>query len=120
MLALLALLGVSSNVHRAIYLIILSVVLGPAAVVLGVTAMRKSRRTGTMRPRGAIAATIFGTLATVLSALFLVTLALFGSQLSTYSRCRTAAQAAAAQRACANQFYNAVNAQLSGGSGAGR
>ncbi|MGO8884596.1 MAG: hypothetical protein ACLQI7_12985, partial [Streptosporangiaceae bacterium] len=117
MLALLALLGVSGNVHRGIYLVAFSLVVGVAAGVLEITAMRKARRGGTRRPRGAVAGTIFGVIATALSLLFVVTLALFSAQLSTYSRCTAAAQTLTAQQACSNQFYKSVDRSVGAGAG---
>jgi len=104
-------------VHRGVYLVIFSLVTGPAACVLAITAMRKARRGGTMRPRGAIAGTIFGALASLLSLLFLVTLALYSSQLSTYSRCLTDAQTLSAQQACNSQFRQSVLGGLGAGPG---
>ena len=43
MLSLLALLGVSSNFHRGVYLVVFSLAVGIAACWFGITAMRKAR-----------------------------------------------------------------------------
>ncbi len=96
---------------------IFSLVIGPAACWLGISAMRKARRTGTRRPRGAIAGTIFGTLAALLAVAYLATFALFATQFHAYSRCLADAQTLSAQQACTRQFYKSVDGGLGAGSG---
>jgi hypothetical protein len=117
LLSLLALLGVGYNVHRGIYLVIFSLIIGSTACVLGITAIWRARRAGARRPRGAIAATIFGALATVLSVILLIGLTVFSRQFADYSRCMQVAQTAAAQHACTNQFYKSVDQGLPGAGG---
>ncbi len=117
LLALLALFGVGANLQRGIYLVIFSVIIGPAACLLGITAMRSARKETTMRPRGAIAGTIFGSLAAVLSLFFLVMFALFSAQLTQYSRCLDLTQTATAQQACTTQFYRSIDSKIGAGSG---
>ncbi len=116
LLAMLALLGVGANLQRGVYLVIFSVIIGPAACVLGATAMRRARKDATMRPRGAVAGIVLGALAGVLSLCLLAMFALFSAQLNAYGRCLNLAQSPAAQRACTTQFYQSVNGRL-GGSG---
>ncbi len=117
LLALLGLFGVGGNLHRGIYLVIFSVVIGPAACWLCIGAMRKARKSATMRPRGAIAGTIFGSLASMLALFFLLTFALFASQLTQYSRCLATAQTLSAQQSCSSQFYKAVDGKIGSGTG---
>jgi predicted PurR-regulated permease PerM len=111
-ISLLALLATGTNYRRGIYLVIFALVVGAAACWLGVSAMRQARRARTMRPRGAIAATIFGGLGILFSAILLSLLAAFWSQFSSYSQCLGAAQTPSAQQACYNQFTRSVYSQL--------
>jgi hypothetical protein len=98
--------------------VIFSLVIGPLSVGLGITAMRKARREGTLRPRGAIAGTIFGSLAAVLGVAYLAAFALFSTQLTQYSRCLASAQTISAQQACSSQFYKSIDNGFGlGGSG---
>ena len=116
---MLALFGVTTNIHRGIYLVIFTLLIGPAACWLGITALRKARRDGTLRPRGAIAGIIFGSLATVLGLSYLVAFALFSSQLTQYSRCLDQTQTTAGEQACTSQFYRSVDGGIGVGTGSG-
>ena len=87
MLSLLALLGVSSNFHRGIYLVVFSLAVGIAACWFGITAMRKARLAVTMRPRGAVAGIVLGVIGALLSVVVLIVFAVFWQQLNTYSQC---------------------------------
>ncbi len=104
MLSLLSLLGVGYNIHRGIYLVIFTLVIGPAGCWLTITAMRRSHRDGTLRPRGAIAGTIFGVIATVLGLGMLALFTLAAKQVSQYSHCLDRAQTLSAQHVCTSQF----------------
>jgi hypothetical protein len=118
MLSLLALLGVGYNIHRGIYLIIFTVVIGPVACWLAITATRRAHRDGTWRPRGAIAGLIFGVLGTVLGLGMLALFTLAAKQVSQYSQCLGQAQTLSAQHACTAQFERSLEAGL-GRTGAG-
>jgi hypothetical protein len=107
-LSLLALLGVGTNFHRGIYLVIFSFLVGLSAVWFGMTAIRRARRAVTMRPRGAVAGTVLGIIAAVLSAVLLIAFAAFWPQLNTFSRCLDAANTPSAQQACLNQLHRSV------------
>jgi hypothetical protein len=109
MLSLLALLGVSSNFHRGIYLVIFSLAVGIAACWFGITAMRKARLAVTMRPRGAVAGIVLGVIAAVLSVGVLVFFAAFWPQLNAYSKCLHEANTPSAQQACADQLTRSTN-----------
>jgi len=118
MLSLLALFGVGHNLHRGIYLVIFTVVIGPVACWLAISAMRRARRDGTWRPRGAIAGTLFGALATLIGIAMLALFTLASRQVSNYARCLDRAQTPSAQQACTSQFERSFDAGL-GQPGAG-
>jgi predicted PurR-regulated permease PerM len=112
MLSLLALLGVGYNIHRGIYLVIFTLVIAPVACWLAITAMRRARRDGTSRPRGAIAGTIFSVLAIVFGIGMLALFTLAAKQVSQYSQCLGQAQTLSAQHACTSQFERSFRARL--------
>jgi hypothetical protein len=107
-LSLLALLGVGSNFHRGIYLVVFSLLVGLSACWFGVTAIRRARRSVTMRPRGAVAGTVLGIIGALLSAILLIALAAFWPQLTTFSQCLSAANTPSAQQACLDQLHRSV------------
>jgi hypothetical protein len=120
MLSLLALLGIGYNLHRGIYLVIFTLVVGPLACWLAISAMRRAHRDGTRRPRGAIAGVIFGVLATVLGLGMLALFTLAAKQVSQYSRCLSQAQTTSAQHECTSQFERSFTTGLGqSGTGAG-
>src|SRR5579875_3494153 len=51
LVSVLSFFGVGTNFRRGIYLLIFALAVGVAAIWLGVTASRRARREGTMRPR---------------------------------------------------------------------
>jgi hypothetical protein len=114
-LSVLALLGIggSFDFHRGIYLVIFSLAVGLVACWLGATAMRRARRAASMRPRGAVLGTVFGALGAFFSAVLLIFVAAFWSQLTTYSRCLGTANTVAGQHACKNQLNRSVNGEIS-------
>jgi hypothetical protein len=107
-LSLLSLLGVGSNFHRGIYLVIFALLVGLSACWFGVTTIRKARRSVTMRPRGAVAGTVLGVLGALLSAILLIAFAAFWPQLTTFSRCLSTANTPSAQQACLDQLHRSV------------
>jgi uncharacterized membrane protein YeaQ/YmgE (transglycosylase-associated protein family) len=107
-LSLLSLLGVGSNFHRGIYLVIFGLLVGLSACWFGVTASRRARRSDTMRPRGALAGTVLGIIGAALSAILLIAFAAFWPQLNSFSRCLSAANTPSAQQACLDQLHRSV------------
>jgi hypothetical protein len=108
-LSLVALLGVRTDLHRGVYLLIFSAIIGVAACVIGITALRKARRTGTYRPRGAIGGIVLGALAALLSIPILATYLAFPTQVDNYVKCLSLAQTSSDQHACENQFYRSIH-----------
>src|SRR5580692_3448241 len=114
-LSLLSLLGVGSNFHRGIYLVIFSFAVGVAACWFGITAMRKARLAVTMRPRGAVAGIVLGVIGALLSAVLLIAFAAFWQQLNSFSQCLNQANTPSAQQACLSQLHRSVGvSRLSG------
>jgi hypothetical protein len=101
------------NLHRGIYVAALTLLFGVAAIWFGVTASKRARRSGTARPRGAVAGVMLGGLGLVFSALWLLALAVFWPQLNAYYTCLGGANTVAAQTACHNQFTNSVGGEIS-------
>jgi predicted PurR-regulated permease PerM len=107
-LSLLALLGVGSNFHRGIYLVFFALAVGICACWFGITAMRRARRSVTMRPRGAVAGMVLGVIGALLSIILLIAFAAFWRQLSSFSQCLNEANTHSAQQACVNQLHRSV------------
>jgi predicted PurR-regulated permease PerM len=107
-LSVLALLGVGSNFHRGIYLVIFALAVGIGACWLGITAMRRARRAVSMRPRGAVAAIVLGVIGALLSAVLLLAFAAFWSQLNSFSQCLNEANTPSAQQTCVTQLHRSV------------
>jgi predicted PurR-regulated permease PerM len=107
-LSLLSLLGIGTNYHRGIYLVIFAVLVGATACWFGVTAVRKARQSGTMRPRWAIAGTVLGALGAVFGILVLIFFAAYWPQLNKFSQCVNSANTPSAQQACTDQLRQSV------------
>lgn len=107
-LSLLSLLGIGTNYHRGIYLVVFAVLVGITACWFGVTAIRTAGRAPTMRPRGAVAGTVLGALGAVFGALVLIFFATFWTELNAYSQCLGSANTPSAQQACMDQLHRSV------------
>jgi len=107
-LSLLSLLGIGTNYHRGIYLVIFAVLVGITACWFGITALRKAGRSGTMRPRWGLFGTVLGGLGALFGILVLMFFAAFWTQLNTYSQCVNSANTPSAQQACMNQLRQSV------------
>ena len=101
------------NLHRGIYVAVLTLAFGVAAIWLGVTASKKARRSGTARPRWAVGGVMLGGLGLAFSALWLLVLAVFWPQLNAYYTCMSGANTVAAQQACHTQLTNSVGGEIS-------
>lgn len=113
-LGMLSLIGLSlaGGLHRAVYIVIATLVLGALSAWLGGTAMSRARRAGSARPRGAIAGTILGVLGLSFSAITLIVFAMFWNELSAYSNCLSGANTLTAQQACRQQFSHTITNQI--------
>ncbi|HUA28251.1 MAG TPA: hypothetical protein VMC03_05160 [Streptosporangiaceae bacterium] len=107
-LSVLSLLGIGSNYHRGIFLVIFGVVVGITACWFGVTALRKASQAGTMRPRWALFGTVLGALGALFGVLVLIFFAAFWQQLNRYSECMNTANTPSAQQTCMNQLRQSV------------
>jgi hypothetical protein len=108
MLSLVALLGLGGDLSRGVYLLIFSAIIGIAACVIGITAVRKARRTGSYRPRAAVGGIIIGALAALLSIPILATYLAFPRQVNDYVKCLNQAQTSGTQQACMDKFYRSI------------
>ena len=116
LLGALSLIGLSlglGNLGRGIYVAVLALLFAAAAVWLGVTASKTARRGGTAPPRFAVGGVVLGGLGLAFSALWLLVLAVFWPQLSTYYSCMGGANTVTAQQACHKQFTDSVGSEIS-------
>jgi membrane protease YdiL (CAAX protease family) len=107
-LALAALLAFNGDLRRGVYLIGFSALIGAGAVVIGITALRKAKRTESFRPRGTVAGIVMGAFAMVLTIPMLAVYLAFPSQVQNYMSCMTQAQSTPTRQGCVNQFLNSV------------
>lgn len=107
-LSLLSLLGIGTNYHRGIYLVFFAVLVGVTACWFGVTALRKARASGTMRPRWGMFGTVLGALGALFGILVLLFFAAFWNELNTYSQCVNSANTPSAQQTCMDQLRRSV------------
>ncbi len=110
-LSLVALLGLGGNLHRGVYLLIFSAVIGIAACAIGITAVVKARKTGSYRPRGAVGGIVLGFIAALLSIPILATYLAFPRQVDNYVKClsQSQSQSSGSQQACMNKFYKTIH-----------
>jgi hypothetical protein len=116
LLGVLSLIGLMlglGNLRRGVFVAVLTLLFGVMAVWLGVTATKKARRGGTARPRWAASGVVLGCIGLVLSALWLLVLAVFWPQLNTYYTCMGGANTVTAQQTCHDQFTKSVGSELS-------
>jgi hypothetical protein len=110
LLSLLA-LSAANEVSHVGYLITFALVVGLAALVLGISAARRARLEDTMRPRGSIAAIILGAVSIVLALLALAGL-VFAKQLTNYEQCLNNAHGTAAQQTCTRQLLHGMESRF--------
>lgn len=116
MLALVALLGLGTDLHRGIWALVFSAVIGISAAVIGITALVKARRTGSFRPGGAVGGIVLGVIAAFISVPILVTYLAFPAPVNNYVKCLSQAQTSSQQQACVKHFYKSIHL---GGIGSG-
>ena len=101
------------NLHRGIYVAVLTLLFAMTAIWLGAAVNRRARRSGTARPRGAVSGIVLGGLGFAFSVMWLLVLAVFWPQLNTYDNCMAGANTVAARQACHTQLSNSVGGELS-------
>ena len=114
-LGVLSLIGLAlglGNLRRGIVVTVVTLVFAAAAIWLGAGASRRARRGGTGRPRGAISGIVLGGFGLAFSALWLLILAVFWPQLSSYYSCMSAANTVIAQQDCHAQLNNSVGGEI--------
>ena len=107
-LALVALLGLGGDLHRGVYLLIFSAVVGIGSCVIGITAVVKARKTGCYRPRGSIGGIVLGAMAAVLSIPILVTYLAFPRQVDNYVKCLNQ-NPSGNEQSCMDKFYKSIH-----------
>ena len=108
-LALVALLGLGGDLHRGVYLLIFSAVVGIASCAIGITAVIKARKTGCYRPRGSIGGIVLGALAALLSIPILATYLAFPHQVDNYVKCLNQGQSGDTEQSCMDKFYKSIH-----------
>jgi multisubunit Na+/H+ antiporter MnhB subunit len=111
-LSLIGLMLGLGNLHRGIYVAVLTLAFAVIAIWLGVTANRQARRSRTARPRWAVGGIVLGGLGLAFSALWLLVLAVFWPQLNTYYNCMSGANTVTTQQACHQQFTKSVGGEI--------
>jgi hypothetical protein len=112
----LSLLGLAlglGNLHRGVYVAVLTLLFAVTAIWLGAGASKRARRSGTARPRGAVSGVVLGGFGLAFSALWLLVLAVFWPQLNAYYTCLKGANTVASQQACRSQFTSSVGGEIS-------
>jgi ABC-type amino acid transport system permease subunit len=115
-LGVLSLVGLAlglGNLRRGVVVAVVTLLFGVLAIWLGVRARRRAQRSGTARPRGATGGIVLGGFGLAFSMLWLLVLAVFWPQLSTYYNCMSGANTVAAQQACHTQLNNSIGGEIS-------
>ena len=114
-LGLLSVIGLllMDNVRRAVFVASVTLLFGCVAIWLGATASKRARRGGTARPPGSILGVVLGSLGLAASTSWLLALALFWPQLSTYAACVDSANTVAAQQTCRDQLTTSIGNEFS-------
>jgi len=115
-LGALSLIGLAlglGNLRRGVLVAIVTLLFAVTAICLGIMTSRRARRGGTARPRGTVGGIVLGGFGLAFSALWLLVLAVFWPQLSSYANCMSGANTVAAQQVCHNQLNNSIGGELS-------
>jgi hypothetical protein len=108
-IGLVALLGLGTDLHKGVYLLIFSAAVGLSGCIIGISAVMKARRTSTYRPRGAVGGIVLGALATLISVPILAVYLIFPTQVNSYVNCLSQAQNSSDQSACMSKFYKSIH-----------
>jgi hypothetical protein len=105
------LIGQLGDLRRTALLVGFSLFVGAISLWLGITAVTRSRRAATARPRGAASAIVLGSIGVLFSILLLALFAVMSKEFSQYSRCMKGANTLAAQEQCHDQLTRALHAE---------
>lgn len=111
-LALFAMMLMSSNVRRGVYVVALALLIALTALWLAISSMSRARRAASGRPRGVVLATILAAVGCLFSGFVLIGFAMFWPQLTQYSDCLAGAGTVTAQQACQQQLTNSVGSEI--------
>ena len=87
---------------------------GALAVWFAATSIRRARRQHTALPRGSVIALVIAGIGMAISIVLLAGFAMFGKQVSAYSRCLSGANTIVAENTCHSQFMNSLTGTASG------
>lgn len=111
-LSLFAMMMMSSNVRRGVYVVAVALLIALTALWLAFSSMSRARRGGTGRPRAVVLAAVLGTVGCLFSGFVLLGFVLFWPQLTQFSNCLSGANTVAAQQACQHQLSNSVGGEV--------
>lgn len=111
-LSLFAMMMMSSNVRRGVYVVAVALLIALIALWLAFSSMSRARRGGTGRPRAVVLAAVLGTVGCLFSGFVLIGFVLFWPQLTQFSNCLSGANTVAAQQACQHQLSNSVSGEV--------
>jgi hypothetical protein len=111
LLTLIAMLW-GSDLQRTVYVVAVTLVISLVGLALVISAMRSAKRTGTRRPRGAMAGAVLGVLAALFSAFALIGFLVFWSQIMQYGNCMNGASTVRTQSACQTQLQHAITDRI--------
>jgi multisubunit Na+/H+ antiporter MnhB subunit len=100
------------NLQRAATVAGVALAVAAVAVVLAVSAQRAAKRSGTRRPRGALAGLVLGVIGLLVSGFALLGFLIFGQQIDQYSNCMDGANTVSAQQSCQNQLDHAIDNRI--------
>jgi hypothetical protein len=102
------------NLQRAATVAGVALVVAAVAAVLGFSAMSAAKRSGTGRPRGALAGAVLGLIGVVCSGVGMIGFLLFSAQIDQYVSCMNGATGSSQQQACHTQLQKAIDNRVSG------
>lgn len=111
-ISLLGLPGVGGNIRRGAVVLAVTMIIGAVGLWLSFTAMSRSRKAKTARPRFAVVASVLGIAGTGLSTLVLIGFAAFWPQISQYANCMSGANTVASQNACHQQLSSSLQTSM--------
>lgn len=112
MFAMLLGAGDQEAAHRAAVVAAVALAVAATGLALAITAMSGAKRSGTGRPRGALAGVILGVFSLLFSGFALIGFLIFSAQFDHYDNCLRGANTVAEQQACQTQLEHAVTNRI--------